>query len=169
MPSPETIRAADGSLLRTRLFVMMALQIAIWGAWAPKLFPYMTMPGFTAPQQAIVGSSWGIAAVIGIFFSNQFADRNFAAQRFLAASHLLSGLCLLGAAWSTGLARHAAGTPAGVRMIVDYRTLFLIPMGLALVGALLLAFAFRPPTRGPAAVAEEDAPHLAMAPGAPLP
>lgn len=97
-----TIRADDAPLLRTRLFVMMALQTAVWGAWAPKLFPYMTMLGFTAAQQAIVGSSWGIAAVVGIFFSNQFADRNFAAQRFLAASHLLSGLCLIGAAWFTG-------------------------------------------------------------------
>jgi len=96
----DPIRPAGGRLIRTRLFVMMALQIAIWGAWAPKLFPYMTMLGFTATQQAIVGSSWGIAAVIGIFFSNQFADRNFAAQRFLAASHVLSGLCLIGTACS---------------------------------------------------------------------
>ena len=30
---------------------MMALQLAIWGAWAPKLFPYMGMMGFTAGQQ----------------------------------------------------------------------------------------------------------------------
>lgn len=86
---------------RVRLFVMMALQLAIWGAWAPKLFPYMTMLGFGPGQQALVGSSWGIASIIGIFFSNQFADRRFAAERFLAGSHLLSGLCLLGVAYST--------------------------------------------------------------------
>jgi nucleoside transporter len=84
-----------------RLFLMMALQIAVWGAWAPKLFPYMTMLGFDAGQQALVGSSWGIASIVGIFFSNQFADRNFAAERFLAGSHLVSGLCLVGAAFST--------------------------------------------------------------------
>ncbi|NBC36154.1 MFS transporter [Novosphingobium sp. FSY-8] len=80
---------------------MMALQLAIWGAWAPKLFPYMGMLGFSADQQALVGSCWGIASVVGIFFSNQFADRYFAAEKFLAVSHLIGGACLLGAAYST--------------------------------------------------------------------
>lgn len=84
-----------------RLFTMMVLQIAIWGAWAPKLFPYMSMLGFSAGQQGLVGTSWGIAAVAGIFFSNQFADRNFAAERFLAFSHTVGGACLLGTAFST--------------------------------------------------------------------
>lgn len=89
---------------RTRLFVMMVLQLAVWGAWAPKLFPYMGMLGFAPWQQSLVGSSWGIAALLGIFFSNQFADRNFAAERFMAASHALGGLALLGAALSTTFA-----------------------------------------------------------------
>ena len=80
---------------------MMALQLAIWGAWAPKLFPYMTMLGFSAGQQALVGSCWGIASIVGIFFSNQFADRNFSAERFLSVSHVIGGLCLFGAAFST--------------------------------------------------------------------
>jgi len=84
-----------------RLFVMMILQVAIWGAWQPKIFPYMTMLGFSPAEQGLVGTSWGIAAVVGIFFSNQFADRSFSAERFLAASHAIGGLCLLGAAYST--------------------------------------------------------------------
>jgi len=84
-----------------RLFLMMVLQLAVWGAWAPKLFPYMTMLGFEPWQQSLVGSSWGVAALVGIFFSNQFADRNFAAERFLAASHLIGGLALIGVAFST--------------------------------------------------------------------
>lgn len=87
--------------LRFRLTMMMALQLAVWGAWAPKLFPYMSMLGFSAGQQALVGSSWGFAAVLGVFFSNQFADRTFSAERFLAASHALGAVCLLGAAFST--------------------------------------------------------------------
>jgi hypothetical protein len=33
---------------------------------------------------------------IGIFFSNQFADRNFAAEKFMAFSHLVGGLAILG-------------------------------------------------------------------------
>ena len=80
---------------------MMALQLAIWGAWAPKLFPYMGMLGFSPSQQALVGCCWGIASVVGIFFANQFADRYFAAERFLAASHVIGAMCLLGAAFST--------------------------------------------------------------------
>ncbi|TAL34739.1 MFS transporter [Phenylobacterium sp.] len=87
--------------VRTRLFIMMVLQLAVWGAWAPKLFPYMGLLGFQPWQQSLVGSSWGIAAVVGIFFSNQFADRNFAAEKFLAVSHLLGGVALVGAAFAT--------------------------------------------------------------------
>ena len=86
---------------QARLFLMMVLQLAVWGAWAPKLFPYMGMLGFAPWQQSLVGSSWGVAALAGIFFSNQFADRNFAAERFLAVSHLLGGLALIGCAFTT--------------------------------------------------------------------
>ena len=67
----------------------------------PKLFPYMGQLGFEAWQQSLVGSSWGIAAILGIFFANQFADRNFSAERFLAASNVIGGVALLGCAWFT--------------------------------------------------------------------
>jgi len=87
--------------VRVRLFLMMVLQLAVWGAWAPKLFPYMGMLHFAPWQQSLVGSSWGVAAVLGIFFSNQFADRNFAAEKFMAASHALGGLALIGCAFTT--------------------------------------------------------------------
>ncbi|WP_343613045.1 MFS transporter [Novosphingobium sp.] len=89
------------TIQKIRLFSMMALQLAIWGAWAPKLFPYMGMLGFSASQQALVGCCWGIASVVGIFFANQFADRYFAAERFLAVSHVIGAICLFGAAFST--------------------------------------------------------------------
>lgn len=87
--------------IKTRLFLMMVLELAVWGAWAPKLFPYMGMLHFEAWQQSLVGSAWGIAAVVGIFFSNQFADRTFAAERFLAISHAIGGVALLGCAFLT--------------------------------------------------------------------
>ena len=86
---------------QARLFLMMVLQLAVWGAWAPKLFPYMGMLGFAPWQQSLVGSAWGVAALLGIFFSNQFADRNFAAERFMAVSHLLGGVALIGCAFTT--------------------------------------------------------------------
>src|SRR5262245_1864922 len=80
---------------------MMVLEISVWGAWQPKMFSYMSLLGFEPWQQALVGSTFGIASLLGIFFSNQFADRNFASQRFLAFSHALGGLALLGAAFQT--------------------------------------------------------------------
>lgn len=86
--------------LKLRLFVMMALLVSVHGASAAKLFPYMGMLGFSPIQQTLAGSAWAFATVFGIFFSNQFADRNFAAERFLAVTQLLSGLALIGTAYS---------------------------------------------------------------------
>jgi len=86
--------------IKNRLFIMMILEVGIWGAWQIKIFPYMGMLGFTAGQQAWVGSVFGIASLVGMFFSNQFADRNFSAERFLAFSHLFSGLALIATAFA---------------------------------------------------------------------
>ncbi len=97
---------ATASTIKTKLFLMMILEIAIWGAWQIKIFSYMTMLGFSASQQGLVGSVFGIASLVGIFFSNQFADRNFAAERFLAFSHLVGGLALIGTAFSHELMPH---------------------------------------------------------------
>jgi nucleoside transporter len=88
-------------VIQARLFLMMLLQLAIWGAYQPKLFPYMGQLGFEPWQQSLVGSAWGIAAILGIFFSNQFADRNFSAERFLAVSNIIGGAALLACAFLT--------------------------------------------------------------------
>src|SRR4030095_10297120 len=56
--------------------------------------------GFSSIQIALVGSAFAIAAVVAIFFGNQFADRNFSAERFLAFSHLIGGLAMLGLFWT---------------------------------------------------------------------
>jgi len=93
--------AADKPDYKFRLFVMMVLEIAVWGAWLPKIFPYMGMLKFSSGQQAMVGNAFGIAALLGIFFSNQFADRNFSAERFLAFSHFVGGIALIGCALTT--------------------------------------------------------------------
>src|SRR5213596_2447097 len=81
---------------RFKLFLMMVLEIAIWGAWQVQIFNYMPMLNFEQWQQNLAGSMFAIASVVGIFFSNQFADRNFAAEKFLAFSHLIGGLAMLG-------------------------------------------------------------------------
>ncbi|MCY2956609.1 MAG: MFS transporter [Planctomycetota bacterium] len=84
-----------------KLFFMMVLQFFIWGAWLPLIFGYLPSLNFTASQQSWILNAFPIAAIAGMFFSNQFADRNFAAEKFLAFSHLVSGAALLGLAFAT--------------------------------------------------------------------
>jgi len=86
--------------IRIRLFVMMILEFFIWGAWLPLIFSYLPSLGFSATEQSWILSAFPIAAIAGMFFSNQFADRNFAAERFMAASHLIGGLAMLSLAWT---------------------------------------------------------------------
>jgi len=82
--------------IRFKLFLMMVLQFFIWGAWLPLIFSYLPSLGFTPGQQAWILNAFPIAAIVGMFFSNQFADRNFAAEKFLAFSHLVGGLAIIG-------------------------------------------------------------------------
>src|SRR5437868_1052663 len=84
---------------RFKLFLMMVLEFFIWGAWLPLIFGYLPSLGFTAIEQSWILNAFPIAAIVGMFFSNQFADRNFAAERFLAVSHLIGGVAILSLAW----------------------------------------------------------------------
>lgn len=94
---------------------MMVLEIAVWGAWLPLIFGYLPSLGFSATEppaaiasfvpdflkwlfseQGMILNAFPVAAVIGMFFSNQYADRHFSAERFLSFSHLVGGLAILG-------------------------------------------------------------------------
>lgn len=81
---------------------MMVLEFFIWGAWLPLIWGYMGKDGlaFTDAQITWVGSAFAIASIVGIFFSNQFADRSFAAEKFMSFSHLVGGLAILGMYWA---------------------------------------------------------------------
>lgn len=81
--------------VRWRLFAMMVLQFFVWGAWLPLIYGYLPSLGFTAVQQSWILNAFPIAAIVGLFVGNQFADRRFAAQRFLGFSHLVGGLALI--------------------------------------------------------------------------
>ncbi len=85
---------------RLKLFVMMVLEFFIWGAWLPLIFGYLPGLGFTPGEQSLILNAFPIAAIAGMFFSNQFADRNFAAEKFLAFSHFVGGLAMLGLAFT---------------------------------------------------------------------
>lgn len=86
--------------IRYKLLLMMVLEFFIWGAWFPLIFGYLPSLGFSATQQTWILSAFPIAAIVGMFFSSQFADRNFAAERFLSASHLISGVAMLSLVWA---------------------------------------------------------------------
>jgi MFS family permease len=85
--------------IRTKLFLMMVLEFFIWGAWLPLIFGYLPAMGLSETEQKYILSAFPIAAIIGMFFSNQFADRNFAAEKFMAFSHLVGGLAMAALAW----------------------------------------------------------------------
>lgn len=86
--------------VRFKLFVMMVLEFFIWGAWLPFIFSYLPGLGFSPLQQALVLNAFPFAAIVGMFFSNQFADRNFAAEKFLAFSQFIAGVAMIGLAFT---------------------------------------------------------------------
>src|SRR5215472_12051713 len=107
---------------RFRLFLMMVLEFFIWGAWLPLIFGYLPNLGFSPKEppallagivklipedlasmfseQSLILNAFPIAAIVGMFFSNQFADRNFAAEKYLAFSHLVGGAAIFALAFT---------------------------------------------------------------------
>lgn len=88
--------------IRIRLSVMMFLQYVIWGAWLPLLGLYLSKYlHFEGLQIAWIFNAFAIASLTGMFFGSQLADRYFAQERFLAFSHLVGGVSMLGLAYTT--------------------------------------------------------------------
>src|SRR5262245_62604534 len=88
------------SLVRTRLSVMMFLEFFIWGAWYPLVFGYLPAIGFDPNQQFWTLAFFNVSAIVAMFFSTQFADRNFAAEKFLAFSQFVGGVAMIGLAFT---------------------------------------------------------------------
>ncbi len=89
--------------LRFRLSAMMFLQYAIWGAWAPVLWPYLTGKlGMSNPQAAIIFSLLPLANILAPFTGGQIADRIMPTQIFLGIVQLLGGAFLILAAKASG-------------------------------------------------------------------
>ena len=89
------------SSIRIKLSVMMFLEYVIYGAWLPLLGRYIgeNYLNFSPNEQAWVFNAFAIAAITGMFFGGQLVDRYFAQERFLAFSHLIGGLAMLGLAY----------------------------------------------------------------------
>src|SRR5688500_15340878 len=85
--------------IRFKLFLMMVLEFFIWGAWFPVMFGTLPRLGFTASEESCILTAFPVAAIVGVFFIHQFADRNYAAEKFLPASHLIGGVSILALAW----------------------------------------------------------------------
>ncbi|MFN0007437.1 MAG: MFS transporter [Planctomycetota bacterium] len=79
--------------LLPRLSAMMFLQYAIWGAWLPILWPFLAVHrGFDESQIATMFAVGAIGALLAPFVAGQIADRFFATEKFLGASHLLGAV-----------------------------------------------------------------------------
>ncbi len=95
--------------LNIKLSVMMFLQYAIWGAWLPLFFTFVTKHRHLAPAQA--GTLFSIAAVgalLAPFLAGQLADRFLNTEKFLGLSHLVGA----GLVWGLGSAESYAGLVA---------------------------------------------------------
>ncbi len=78
---------------RTSLSLMMFLQYAIWGAWLPLLWPFLTgHRGLSATEVGNIFAVGAVGAIMAPLVAGQIADRFFATEKFLALSHLLGAV-----------------------------------------------------------------------------
>src|SRR5262245_27149528 len=82
--------------LKRKLCLMMFVQIFIWGAWYELGFAYIPTLKFATWQNDLIFGAFNIGALVALLFSTQFADRKFAAEKFLGVSHVIGGAAILG-------------------------------------------------------------------------
>lgn len=80
--------------LRTRLSVLMFLQFAVWGAWAPVLFKHLLNLRLNVGQAGAIMGTGPLALMISPLIAGQIADRWFSTQRFLSISFIGSAALL---------------------------------------------------------------------------
>lgn len=125
--------------VRNKLFVMMILEIAVWGAWLPLIFGYLPSVGFNPSEQAWILNAFAVSAIVAMFFSNQFADRKFAAEKFMAFSHLVGGVAMLALGLlikAPEISADAAAAAAGTEGSVGASPIFWPFFGLMLIHCL---------------------------------
>jgi nucleoside transporter len=79
--------------VRIKLSIMMFLQYAIWGAWLPLFFAYLTgYRGLTEEKAALLFTIGAAGALVAPFLAGQIADRWFNTEKFLGLSHLIGAV-----------------------------------------------------------------------------
>lgn len=108
---------------KIRLGIMMFLQYAIWGAWAPVLSEYLVNNlGFSGTQFGIIYSLLPLATIFAPFIGGQVADRYFSSQKVVAVLQLMGGALLV---W--------------ISTITDYTTMVWLMLAYCLLYAPTLA------------------------------
>jgi nucleoside transporter len=115
------------SSTRIKLSVMMFLEFFIWGAWFPLVFGYLPSLGFSEYEQGWILGAFNLAAFAAMFFSTQYADRSFAAEKFLAFSQLVGGLALLGLFWIRKPAEDVSAPFLPFFLLMLLHSLFYVP------------------------------------------
>lgn len=90
MSTTEAAQPPIHKNLVSRLSVMMLLQYAIWGAWLPLFYRFLTEHhGIPGEKAGILFAYGAIGALLAPFIAGQIADRYFNTEKFLGISHLL--------------------------------------------------------------------------------
>jgi nucleoside transporter len=88
--------------LYLKLSVMMFLEFAIWGAWAPVLASHLVGTlKFSGKQTGWIYATLWLGVIVASFIGGQLTDRWVNTEYYLAAVHLAGGIVLLMAARKT--------------------------------------------------------------------
>jgi nucleoside transporter len=91
---------SNSPFLLPRLSLMMFLQFAIWGAWLPLLWNYLSGHlGFEGERIGEIFMVGGIGAILGPFIAGQLADRYINTEKFLGICHILGGILIWQLSW----------------------------------------------------------------------
>lgn len=96
---PASTKPLSGGL-NFQLSTMMFFQYAVWGAWLPFLWSFLsTHRGFSGGQIGDIFAVGAIGAIIGPFIAGQIADRYFSTEKFLSLSHFLGAVLIWQLSW----------------------------------------------------------------------
>ncbi len=87
---------------KTRLGMMMFLQYAIWGAWAPVLSSYLINDlGFSGGHVGWIYALLPLATIVSPFIGGQLADRYFSSEKVIGTLSFAGGILLIVVARTT--------------------------------------------------------------------